>query len=290
MVFPYKKELTAELTKVLDLSSEITNVRSIGGGCINSAFAFDYGNSGFFLKENNRDEFPQMFKKESRGLQTLSQCSSLVIPKPIFEMTAGEKQLLVMEYLEKAPSSGSYSEKLGAGLAELHKIKKDFFGFDEDNYIGSLPQSNKKKNKWEDFFPEERLDPLVKWTYDTKMLDKKYVSSFENLYKRIGEIFPEEAPSVLHGDLWGGNAMNTTKGPAVYDPAVYYGHREMDLAMTRLFGGFDHAFYEAYNAAFPLEKNYHQRADICNLYPLLVHVKLFGGGYLNDVQQIIKRF
>lgn len=290
MVLQHKNELSERLTKLLNFSSEVSNIKSVGGGSINSTYEFTFGNIRYFLKQNGRNEFPEMFKKEVRGLTELSEKTALIIPKPVLETVIGEDQLLVLEYLEKAPASETYSEKLGSGLASLHRIKAKEFGFDDDNYIGSLHQSNKKHQRWDDFFSEERIGPLVKWCYDSKMLDRKYLLSFENLSKKLNEIFPEEEPSLLHGDLWGGNAMNTTKGPSIYDPAVYYGHREMDLAMTQLFGGFDQGFYEAYNNSYPLEKNHRQRTDICNLYPLLVHVKLFGTSYLHDVLRTVKRF
>jgi protein-ribulosamine 3-kinase len=290
MGFEYKHELSDALSKLLNSSSEVSGFRAVGGGSINMAYEFSFGGSKYFLKQNSKVEFPQMFKKEVMGLTVLSETNTLIIPQPVLETVFSNDQVLVMEYLEKTGPTAAYSEKLGSGLADLHKIKGKEFGFEEDNYIGSLSQSNKEHKDWEGFFTEERLAPLVKWAYDAKIMERKHLLSFENLYKKLNELFPEEQPSLLHGDLWGGNAMNTTKGPSVYDPAVYYGHREMDIAMTRLFGGFDENFYLAYNNSYPLEKNYRQRTDICNLYPLLVHVRLFGTSYLHEVLQTIKRF
>lgn len=283
-------QLSDQLSKILNTGSGITNLRAVGGGSINKAYQFTFGGINYFLKENVRAEFPEMFKKESNGLKALSRCKALVVPEPITDLCIDKTQFIVMKFLEKAPNTVLYSEKLGAGIAILHQNTNGNFGFEEDNYIGSLIQSNTWHKSWQTFFSTQRLHPLVKWCYDEKYLNKKQLASFERFYERINEIFPEEAPALLHGDLWGGNVMNTTGGPAVFDPAVYYGHREMDVAMSRLFGGFGSGFYEAYDSVYPLEKNYKQRIDICNLYPLLVHVKLFGKSYLNDVLVTIYKF
>ncbi len=154
-----------------------------------------------------------------------------------------------------------------------------------------LYQSNKKHDNWIDFFRTERLEKQVKLARDHNRMGKTVVQSFENFYRALPEIFPIEPPAFIHGDLWGGNFMTDENGaPVIIDPAVYYGHREMDLGMSQLFGGFDHAFYEAYHHHFPLEKGWQERVDYCNLYPLMVHLNLFGGGYLNSVQSILRKF
>jgi fructosamine-3-kinase len=181
-------------------------------------------------------------------------------------------------------------EKLGSALASLHKITESQFGFSTDNYIGTIKQCNIQESNWVDFFYLHRIEPHVKWCYDEKLISRNILCSFENMYRCLHELFPVEVPALLHGDLWTGNQMNTPDGPAVYDPAVYYGHREMDIAMTRLFGGFGEEFYISYNNEFPLEKDYVKRTAICNLYPLLVHVKLFGTAYLPEIITTVKRF
>lgn len=155
--------------------------------------------------------------------------------------------------------------------------------------MGSLPQSNKKQARWNDFFIEERLKKQV-------LLAREYFSSadlisFERLYARLDELLPVEPSALLHGDLWGGNYMVSSDGKAcLIDPAVYYGHREVDIAMTTLFGGFDEQFYISYNEEYPLEINWQQRLDIFKLYPLLIHLNLFGSGYLGSILSIIRRF
>ena len=193
--------------------------------------------------------------------------------------------------MEQSQPENNFWENFGRGLAKLHKTTSDYFVLDHNNYIGSLTQSNRKRDNWIDFFVEERLGFQLKLARDSHLIDSGVLSAAEGLFNRLNEIIPKEQSSLLHGDLWSGNFMLGDQGEAcLIDPAVYYGHREMDIAMTKLFGGFDHQFYEAYNQEFPMEKGWEQRMDICNLYPLLVHVNLFGGGYVSQLTSILKRF
>jgi fructosamine-3-kinase len=155
--------------------------------------------------------------------------------------------------------------------------------------MGSLPQSNKKHSDWISFFVEERLEKQVSLAHE--YLSSSNFSAFNRLYKRLGELIPPEPPALLHGDLWGGNYMVSSDGKAcLIDPAVYYGHREIDIAMTTLFEGFDGDFYASYHEEYPLEKGWRDRLDIFNLYPLLIHLNLFGSGYLGSIERILKRF
>jgi len=165
------------------------------------------------------------------------------------------------------------------------------FGLDYNNYIGSLHQQNNLHPTWVDFFINERLQPQIKLARDNNEIDSTTILKFENLYKKLDEVFPKEKPALLHGDLWSGNFMSDEKGESVImDPTVYYGHREMDIAMAKLFGGFDAEFYSSYNEHYPLENGWEQRINVCNLYPLMVHVNLFGGGYLGQVKSILSKF
>ena len=180
---------------------------------------------------------------------------------------------------------------MGARLAALHRCSKDFFGLDHNNYIGSLRQFNHQQTSWVNFFIEQRLNVQLKLAIDSGMMDSKWLNEFESLYAKLPAMLPEEKPSLLHGDLWGGNLITDEKGePCLIDPAVYFGSREADLAMTKLFGGFDDEFYTSYQHTFPLQPGYDKRFDIYNLYPLLVHVNLFGGSYKSAVANILKAF
>ncbi|TND10252.1 MAG: fructosamine kinase [Bacteroidetes bacterium] len=268
----------------------ITGITSVGGGSINRAVRLETDTGYFFLKWNDAEKFPGMFAAEARGLDLLAKTGTLVVPETIGTGETDTTAFLLLGFLEKKQAGESGWREAGAALARLHKNTQDRFGLDHDNYIGSLPQRNRMHDSWTDFFTEERILPQVKAAYDDQRIGAAQVKQAENLCARLGEIFPAEKPALLHGDLWNGNFMFSAEGPAVFDPAVYYGHREMDLAMTELFGGFDAAFYEGYDEAFPLEKNRRKRIGCCNLYPLLVHVNLFGGRYVQDVKSILAHF
>lgn len=229
-----------------------------------------------------------MFEAEEKGLNLIRELSGMKVPEVILVGTADNTSYLILEFLEQDVPCWKDG---GFILANMHSMMRGkMFGLDHNNYIGSLPQSNTQHATWQDFYSQERIFPQIKLAIDSGKLTARELQGAEIFCSRIGEIFPEEKPSLLHGDLWSGNFMFSVEGPAVVDPAVYFGHREMDLAMTRLFGGFDAEFYEGYNEFHTLEKNWEKRVDYCNLYPLLVHVNLFGGGYADDVRRILRHF
>lgn len=269
---------------------KIQNIQQTYGGSINQTFVISFLNGEkYFIKLNNiqnKDNYIQ----EAFNLQYLSKKSSLRVPAVINLLEKTNFVALVLEYLEKKPEGDDFYFLFGRGLAELHKNSNDFFGWFQNNYIGSLIQSNKKIKKWSDFFVTERLEPLVKKCFDAFLLSKTDILSFENLYAKLDDIFPLEVPALLHGDLWTGNFMNTIWGAVIFDPASYYGHREMDIAMLNLFGTMPPSFYEGYHSVYPLEKDFSSRINICNLYPLLVHAVLFGSSYIYDIKAIIKKF
>ena len=201
--------------------------------------------------------------------------------------------LLVLEYIDATPRRGDFWESFGAGLARMHRREPgdNQFGLDHDNYIGSLPQRNGGHGQWIDFFVEERLEAQLKMARDKGKAGRELNTMFASLYRHLPDFFPVEPPSLVHGDLWSGNYMTGSRGEAVIiDPAAYYGHRYMDLGMSKLFGGFSPAFYRAYREEWPVESNWEEALDVANLYPLMVHVNLFGGGYLQNVKSILRRY
>lgn len=263
----------------------------IGGGCINNTMKIETSEGNFFLKHNEAKRYPKMFEAEAKGLQILKSANEIFIPEVICYGEYGEESILVLEFLEPGKKQKNFFEDFGIRLAKLHKHSSEKFGLDHNNYIGSLPQSNKLHKSWIEFFIEERLEKQVKLARDSGAIGNLTIKQFNNLYNHFAEIFPNEKPSLLHGDLWNGNYMAASDGYAcIIDPAVYYGFREMDIAMSKLFGGFSPEFYSSYNNEFPMEKGWQSRIDICNLYPLMVHVNLFGGGYLQEVKSILRRY
>lgn len=232
-----------------------------------------------------------MFSAEAKGLALLKSAAALRTPEVILLGVAGAHQFLLMEYVEPGERCETYWDDFAIGLAKLHQQSADLFGLDHNNYIGSLPQRNDLSNSWVQFFIEQRLKRQLQTGIDGGRIDRVLVGKFESLFEKLPSLLPEEPPSLLHGDLWGGNVMTSPAGdPVLIDPAVYYGHREVDLAMTQLFGGFDSDFLMRYSEALPLMPGYKERLRLYNLYPLLVHVNLFGGGYKAQLEQVLKDF
>jgi protein-ribulosamine 3-kinase len=279
------------LAKGNDTAVKFLSSTSIGGGCINEAAQIETTAENYFVKYNLASKYPDMFEKEAKGLKLLASAQCLRIPEVFFHGIAGDYSFLMLEFINQSARIQNFWDEFGYSLAALHKHTAESFGLDHDNYMGSLKQCNHLHPDWYSFFISERLEPQVKLARDSGALTAAIVKSFENLYNLLPGIVPPESPALLHGDLWSGNFMVSEGGTAcLIDPAVYYGHRETDIAMTKLFGGFPEEFYSAYNSPFPLEKGWQQRIDILNLYPLLIHVNLFGGGYASQVVSIIRRF
>lgn len=274
-----------------DGSAALRDFSFSGGGCINRGGKLSTSHGSFFLKWNDVHKFPGMFNAESKGLQLLYQPNVIRIPHVIGVGEEGSFQFLLLEFIEQKSSIKNYWQQLGERLANLHRQQADKFGLDHNNYIGSLPQFNNQETSWINFFIEQRLNVQLRLAIDSRSVESTWIKKFESLYTKLKTLLPEESPSLVHGDLWSGNLITDEKGePCLIDPAVHYGNREADLAMTKLFGGFKLEFYDCYNEFFPLQKGYEKRMDIYNLYPLLVHVNLFGGSYKRSVENIVNEF
>jgi protein-ribulosamine 3-kinase len=285
--------LPNELTGFLEtnLSIKIISAMPVSGGSINAVYCLRTTKGKYLLKLNNRDKFPGMFKCEAEGLRAIAKTNTIAVPGIVLQDDVDDKCFLLLEWIETRRPTAKASALLGQQLARMHQATAGSFGFDSDNYMGSLKQSNKKNGSWSEFFIQDRLMPMVKTGIDKELLNRTDTANFEQLYKKLPELFSEEPSSLIHGDLWSGNYLiSEDEKPYLIDPAVSYGHREFDIAMTTLFGGFSNEFYAAYNEAFPLEKGWQQRMDLWNLYPLLVHLNLFGMGYLGQVRDCLNEY
>jgi fructosamine-3-kinase len=280
--------LSSQLTAHFKQNIRISEQQQVFGGDINQTFQLQTNNGPFFLKLND-GSLKDMFEKEFAGLELLHQTKTIKIPAPVLYGSFENQVFLVIEFIQKGNLPGNFWQTFAHQLAVLHKNSNEQFGLTDNNYIGSLHQQNKFYNNWSEFYATQRILPLIELAFNQNKCNKEDVQQAEKLCSRFNDLFAEEKPSLIHGDLWSGNFMCDENGePVIYDPAVYYGNREMDIAMSLLFGGFDKSFYEYYNEAFPLEPNWKERVQLCQLYPLLVHLILFGGHYYNSVMNIIK--
>lgn len=272
-----------------DCGIPVTNYEPVHGGDINVSFSIYSHTNRYFLKINDADKYPGMFEKEADGLDSLRKNSTLVIPGVVKQGVVENRQYLLLSWIDSGKISDDSWPQFGQALAALHKQPQLHFGWRVNNFIGSLPQVNSFYPDWASFYSNCRIIPLVKQLYDSNAFTEKDVKNSESLCKRFSEIFPDEPPSLLHGDLWSGNYKITHEGKAaVFDPAVYYGHREMDIGMSLLFGGFHSSFYNSYNEVYPLQKGWQSRLPFTQLYPLLVHLVLFGGHYVQEARTILK--
>lgn len=285
------KQLSAALSEQLKVKIHINDAKSVHGGDINESFRIATNEGYFFVKMNDAKRFPEMFAQEYAGLLELRSAGALQAPKPLAYGSVGGRAYLVQEFLTKGQAVTDFWDDFAVSLARQHRVTKPHFGNPGTNYLGTLKQYNTPYSNWAVFYAFNRLLPLIRMAYDQQIVDKQMVQQVESLCRQLPQLFPAEAPALLHGDLWSGNFMVGANGKAcVFDPAVYYGHREMDLAMTRLFGGFDTRFYYAYQAAYPLLPGWQQRIGICQLYPLLVHLILFGGNYYNSIREVLQSY
>lgn len=272
------------------LKEKINSISSLPGGDINEVYKIKTAKNNYVLKINRRNLFPKMFEKEKKGLEMLAK-SGVKSPNIILSFSDQKYQYLVLEFIEEKEIISVFWENFAIDLVKIHQATAENFGFIHNNYIGSLHQDNSEKDTWETFFIENRIKPLVKQAFDLNKLDSNHLSCFENLYSRLNKILPKEKPALLHGDLWIGNLMcGRGQIPYFIDPAIYFGHREMDIAMTQLFGGFDNSYLNFYNEIFPLKDGWGKRIEIHNLYPRLVHLILFGRSYLSGIESVINKF
>jgi len=265
--------------------------RPQGGGDINDAWQLQTARGPLFLKMNDARHYPGMFAREAEALKYLKVHSPFRIPTVISASEWEGQAFLLLEWIQPGPANGQTGEKLGRQLAEQHLHQSAHFGWEKDNYMGKLVQPNRRTAQWAEFFASQRIEPLWRQARDQGFFSARDSRRLEEVLHRLEKWVPQEPPALVHGDLWAGNFLVDQNGqPVLIDPALHFGHREADLAMMDLFGGFPAAAYEAYHRRYPLEGEWEARLPLHQLYPLLVHVILFGGGYAGQVSAILGRF
>ncbi len=280
--------IAKEISQATNTSFEITNTRSVGGGCINQGYKISGNSQNYFVKVNQANQV-EMFVAEALGLKQMAATETITIPKPICWGVTGNSCYIVLQWLDFGGRNNRSWRSMGRQLAQMHQHRtNDNFGWDTNNTIGSTPQINNWMDNWADFFAEQRIGYQLR-------LAKRKGGNFPDTNQVIAAVRAKLADrkpeaSILHGDLWSGNADITRDGkPVIFDPATYFGDRETDIAMTELFGGFPNAFYQGYNQQWQLDPGYKQRKSLYNLYHILNHFNLFGGGYGSQANRMIQQ-
>jgi protein-ribulosamine 3-kinase len=281
--------IAASISRASEQTVDPGSPRAIGGGCINSAYSLGEGEHRYFVKLNAADRLA-MFEAEAAGLQEMADTDTIRVPQPLCTGKAGGHSYIVMEHIALGGHRSDGTREAGRRLAAMHRASRQGFGWDRDNTIGSTPQPNGPQDDWVTFWARYRLgfqlDVAARNGYRGRLQEQG-----ERLLDALPALIDHDpAPSLLHGDLWGGNIGFDGNGhPVIFDPAVYYGDREADVAMTELFGGFGADFYAAYNESWKLDPGYRTRKVLYNLYHILNHLNLFGTGYLAQAQGMIER-
>ena len=270
------------------LEFRIGKTRSVGGGCINAAYKIEGLTKSYFVKVSSADNV-EMFAAEADGLREICATQVIKVPRPVTTGATQTSSFLVLEWLDLGRSSSASDVQLGEQLAKMHRMRQAYFGWHRDNTIGSTLQPNARCDDWCEFFAERRLAHQLELAKSQGYVGGLHEPGFR-LCERLNQFFRgyDPYPSLLHGDLWSGNVSVEASGkPVIFDPACYYGDREVDLAMTELFGGFGKGFYQAYSATIGLDAGYKVRKTLYNLYHILNHLNLFGSGYLGQAQSMI---
>ncbi len=266
---------------------KVTGQHPVGGGCINNGARLETNSGSSFFLKTNASAPEDMFAREAEGLAELKKANGPRVPEPLL----WDAEFIFLEDLRPKARAADYWETLGRQMAKLHQNTNLQFGFAHDNYLGSTPQSNPWTVDGYEFFAEQRLGYQARLARDNDLLSRAEAAQVTKLANRLPELLPPQPASLIHGDLWGGNAISDERGqPAIIDPAAHYGWSEAELGMTALFGGFQPAFYTAYLETRTLDIGWADRLPIYNLYHLLNHLNLFGAGYYGQVMEIARRF
>lgn len=283
-------DISAQIAVALNQPFNAENPRPISGGDINAAYLLEDGAQRFFVKLNAASRLA-MFEAEFQALLVMKEGNAIRVPAPLCCGVAASHAFIAMEYIELGAGSAHSQAELGRQLADMHRITAECFGWDRNNTIGTTLQCNEQNESWLGFWRDQRIRPQLQL-----LAEGGYQGRIQKLGEQLLIALPslleghQPPASMLHGDLWSGNyAFNRQGEPLIFDPAFYYGDRETDIAMTELFGGFSPRFYDAYGEAYPLDDGYQQRKELYNLYHVLNHGNLFGGGYISQAEHLIER-
>jgi len=269
----------------------VYRVEIVTGGDISQCYKIETEKGAFFIKINDAGKYPGMMQTEAKGLKILAGTDTFRLPLIVAEGVYQQRQYLLLEWITPGKQTPDYWEQFAQKLAALHSNTHEFFGLDFNNYIGRLHQVNSGRVHFSDFYSENRILPLVKLLRDQQHYGQKEAVVFDKLSGFMHTLIPEDPPALLHGDLWAGNYLTDGQGqPVLIDPAPYYGHRETDIAMMQLFGGFPPQVFTSYHEQFPLIEGWQKRVALFQLYPLLVHAILFGGNYISQSLSIAKSY
>jgi fructosamine-3-kinase len=289
LVMPMWNAIADQISQATGTPFQIQDRSSVGGGSINQAYRISDGDRTFFLKLNQASQMG-MFEAEALGLKEIADSQTIRVPRPVCWGTADQSAFVVMDWIDLDGSGDPQAwHRMGEQLAAMHRVTSDRgFGWDQDNTIGSTPQKNPWTKDWVEFYTEHRM------RYQFSLARRKggMLTGADDLLDAIPSLLAghDPEPSLVHGDLWSGNgAISRDREPVLLDPAVYYGDREVDLAMSELFGGFPAQFYQGYNAAYPLDDGYERRKVLYNLYHIVNHFNLFGGGYSYQANRMISQ-
>jgi fructosamine-3-kinase len=266
----------------------ILNWQSISGGDISNSYKLQTKNYSVFLKTHSNKA---LLNAEYLGLLEIGKTKTIHTPRILHFGDLEHNSCLALEWIDSKPAHTKDYTKLGQQLAQLHQCSQEQFGFSISNFIGHLSQSNTYHSNWNDFYIEERLVPQLHLAKNKNLLDEKDFPSASKLKEKCNIYFQNITPSLLHGDLWSGNFFISKIGtPYIFDPSTYYGHSEIDIAMTKLFGGFDASFYKSYHELIPKDEFTDVRIELYQLYYLLVHLNMFGTSYYTSVKHIIQKY
>lgn len=285
--------MNIELKSLLEqvLSTKKVSIEKISGDGINGKFKLVSNGRAYFLKVNGLRQGLDMFEKEASGLAHLSAAGGIFTPNILKVGTMEGISFILMDYIISKPPSQAEMKHLGRQLRNLHESKFEYFGLDYDNYIGNLVQKNAIAENWSTFFIHQRLNPQLDLAYTQGLLHREDCPDINYMDQRLSDLLTTLKPSLLHGDLWSGNYLIAENGaPYLIDPAIYFGHCEVDIAMSLLFGGFGKSFYEGYYANIGMHSNSQERIEIYQLYYLLVHLNMFGNSYLSSVMNVINKY